>query len=65
MSKGNLSSHLAKLEEGGLVAIEKKFVGKMPATNVTITRDGRQQIARHWKKLEELRQRALEWQPEG
>jgi DNA-binding transcriptional ArsR family regulator len=28
LTKGNLSSHLSKLEEAGLVEIEKRFVGK-------------------------------------
>jgi DNA-binding transcriptional ArsR family regulator len=65
LSKGNLSSHLAKLEEAELVVIEKSFVGKVPSTAVKITHDGRQQVERHWKKLEELRQNALRWQPES
>ena len=65
LSKGNLSSHLAKLEEAGLIVIDKSFVGKMPTTAITITRQGRQQVERHWKKLEDLRQDALRWQPES
>ena len=32
LTKGNLSSHLAKLEDGGLVTIEKRFVRKKPNT---------------------------------
>ena len=42
--KGNLSSHLAKLEEGGLVEIEKRFVNKKPNTNVELTPVGRERI---------------------
>jgi DNA-binding MarR family transcriptional regulator len=64
LSKGNLSSHLTKLEEAELIVIEKGFVGKFPNTSITITREGRHQIERHWKKLEELRHDALRWQPE-
>ena len=30
LSKGNLSSHLSKLEEGGLVAVTKEFVERSP-----------------------------------
>ncbi|MBO0790192.1 MAG: transcriptional regulator [Ktedonobacteraceae bacterium] len=33
MTKGNLSSHLSKLEAAGLVLIEKGFVGKTPHTD--------------------------------
>jgi len=60
LSRGNLSSHLSKLEAAGLIAIEKEFVGKIPTTRVEPTRDGRAAIARHWKQLEKLRQATLE-----
>jgi DNA-binding MarR family transcriptional regulator len=55
LTKGNLSSHLTKLEEAGLVAIEKRFVRKKPNTNVKLTAAGRQRIARHWEQLDRLR----------
>ncbi len=32
MNKGNLSSHLARLEEAGYVEIEKTYRGKVPQT---------------------------------
>lgn len=38
---GNLSSHLAKLEEAGYVEIEKGYAGKRPRTVVRITSAGR------------------------
>ena len=41
LSKGNLSSHLSKLEAGGLVAIEKSFRDKRPLTRASITDAGR------------------------
>ena len=34
LTKGNLSSHLARLEEAGYVEIEKTFRGKIPLTLV-------------------------------
>jgi DNA-binding transcriptional ArsR family regulator len=37
LTKGNLSSHLTKLEEAGLVRIEKTFVRKKPNTSVALT----------------------------
>jgi DNA-binding MarR family transcriptional regulator len=55
LTKGNLSSHLAKLEDAGLIAIEKKFVRKKPNTNVELTPVGRKRIAAHWDQLERLR----------
>jgi DNA-binding transcriptional ArsR family regulator len=55
LTKGNLSSHLTKLEEAGLVEIQKRFVGKKPNTNVALTAAGRQRTAHHWDQLERLR----------
>ena len=55
LTKGNLSSHLTKLEDGGLVAITKTFVRKRPNTSVALTPDGRERIARHWEQLERLK----------
>src|SRR4051812_13997182 len=55
LTKGNLSSHLTKLEDAGLVRIEKRFVRKKPNTNVALTALGRKRIARHWDQLERLK----------
>ena len=55
LTKGNLSSHLTKLEDAGLVEIEKRFVRKKPNTNVRLTKDGSERIAHHWAQLERLR----------
>ncbi len=41
LTKGNLSSHLAKLEEAGYVDIQKTYRGKMPLTVARLTRTGR------------------------
>jgi DNA-binding MarR family transcriptional regulator len=55
LTKGNLSSHLSKLEDAGLVTIEKRFVRRKPNTNVALTAAGKRRIARHWNQLERLR----------
>lgn len=55
LTKGNLSSHLTKLEDAGLVVIEKRFVHKKPNTSVELTREGRRRVARHWDQLERLK----------
>lgn len=41
LTKGNLSSHLARLEEAGYVEIEKTFRGKIPLTLLRLTRQGK------------------------
>jgi DNA-binding transcriptional ArsR family regulator len=63
LSKGNLSSHLSKLEEAGLVEIEKGFVGKKTQTLIGLTRPGRQALESYWKEMEELRKSAARWRP--
>ena len=55
LTKGNLSSHLTKLEDAGLVEIEKRFVGKRPNTKVALTAAGRTRIAHHWDELDRLK----------
>lgn len=41
MTQGNLSAHLAKLEEAGYISIEKRFQGKKPNTLCRLTSAGR------------------------
>ena len=55
LTQGNLSSHLTRLETAGLVAIDKRFVGRKPNTSVGLTAHGRERIARHWEQLERLK----------
>jgi DNA-binding transcriptional ArsR family regulator len=41
LTKGNLSSHLARLEEAGYVEVQKTFKGKIPLTVIRLTRAGK------------------------
>src|SRR5215813_7697315 len=61
LTKGNLSSHLSKLEEAGLVEIEKRFVEKKTQTLVRLSDAGRQSIEGYWREMEELRESASQW----
>lgn len=54
LSKGNLSSHLAKLDAAGLVTIEKSFRGRKPLTRVAITTQGREALSRYRAQLAAL-----------
>ena len=63
LSKGNLSSHLTRLEDGGLVAVTKEFVGRVPRTGAALTPLGREQLAAHWRDLERLARDARRWRP--
>jgi DNA-binding MarR family transcriptional regulator len=54
LTDGNLSRHLAVLEQAGLVKVEKGFEGKRPRTWVQATRAGRQALAAEVSALREL-----------
>lgn len=41
LTKGNLSSHISKLEEAGYVKVVKRFIGKRPHTMIRITQRGK------------------------
>ena len=41
LTKGNLSSHLSKLEAAGYIDIQKTYRGKIPLTVCTLTETGR------------------------
>jgi len=65
LTKGNLSSHLSKLEEAGLVEIEKRFVEKKTQTLVRLSDSGRKTIESYWQEIEDLRKSAADWQAQG
>ena len=54
LSKGNLSSHIRKLEEAGLVAVRKEFVERKPRTSYECTRAGRKELKDYLARLEAL-----------
>jgi DNA-binding MarR family transcriptional regulator len=62
LTKGNLSSHLSKLEEVALVEIEKRFVDKKTQTLVRLSDAGRQAIESYWQEMKELHESAARWQ---
>lgn len=51
LTKGNLSSHLSKLEEAGYVRIEKTYRGKLPLTICSLTEKGRKAFALYRKQI--------------
>ncbi|MEZ5998011.1 MAG: transcriptional regulator [Hyphomonas sp.] len=54
LTQGNLSTHLTKLEEAGLVRVTKEFNGKRPRTVLQITETGRTALKAHGKALNQL-----------
>lgn len=54
MTRGNMASHLRKLEEAGYVRVEKKFVQKIPRTVYHLTNDGRAAFERYRSQIVEV-----------
>lgn len=52
LTQGNLSSHLARLEEAGYVLIEKTFKGKYPLTICSLTIRGRKAFEEYTRKIQ-------------
>lgn len=52
LSRGNLSSHMSKLEAGGLIKVSKRFRGKRPLTELAITAAGRKALVDYRQHLE-------------
>jgi len=54
LSRGNLSSHLAKLESAGYVDITKEFVAKVPRTLIRLTDTGRKAVASYRAEMDRV-----------
>jgi DNA-binding transcriptional ArsR family regulator len=51
LTKGNLSSHAAKLEGAGYIEVEKAFVGKIPRTVYRLTSAGNAALDRYRRHM--------------
>ncbi len=54
LSKGNLASHVEKLEGAGYVQVTKGFNGKITHTTYALTPKGRKALEKHWTTLDKL-----------
>ena len=54
LTKGNLSTHMKKLEEVGLVKIDKKFVDRKPRTTYRCTAKGKKEIKNYLSTIESV-----------
>ena len=55
LTKGNLSSHVDRLEKAGYVNIIKSFNGKIPHTDFSITEAGAEALEKYWEDLDAIR----------
>ena len=54
VTKGNLATHINKLEMAGFVEVKKEFRGRTPHTSYRITRIGRREFQKYWENLNVL-----------
>lgn len=54
LTRGNLSSHLSRLEASGYIEIEKTYKGKIPLTICRLTPAGREAFKRYRERLREF-----------
>jgi DNA-binding transcriptional ArsR family regulator len=59
LTRGNLSVQLTRLEEGGLIEIEKVIVQKRTLTTAALVRRGRQALNIYWKNMDAMRARSI------
>lgn len=53
LTRGNLSTHLTKLEAAGYIEIEKKFEGRMPRTLLHLTKAGSKALRAYRKQMQD------------
>ena len=54
LTRGNLSSHMGKLEAAGYIEIKKEFVDKIPRTLLRITDEGRAALLDYTNNMKEV-----------
>jgi DNA-binding MarR family transcriptional regulator len=54
LTRGNLSSHLSKLETAGYVEIKKEFVDKIPRTLLRLTEQGRNAFHEYRRNMKQV-----------
>jgi DNA-binding PadR family transcriptional regulator len=55
LSKGNLSVQLTKLEQAGLIRIEKEIAERKTRTTASLSPEGSRDLAEYWKSMDEMR----------
>ncbi|MCB8992105.1 MAG: transcriptional regulator [Ardenticatenaceae bacterium] len=54
LTRGNLSSHLSKLEEVGYIVITKEFVEKIPRTLIRLSDEGQTAIQTYREQMRQV-----------
>lgn len=54
LTKGNLSSHMSKLETAGYVEVVKEFLEKIPHTMLKLTKEGRKAFKEYRQSMKKV-----------
>lgn len=54
LTRGNLSTHLRKIEQAGYISITKKFVEKVPCTMISLTSAGRKALRVYRREMHDM-----------
>ena len=54
LTKGNLSSHMSRLETAGYVEVVKEFIDKIPRTMLRLTKEGRQAFKNYRQSMRQV-----------
>ena len=55
LTRGNLSSHVEKLETAGYLKVKRSFKGKVRNTSYQLTQEGSKALAKYWENLDAVR----------
>ena len=55
LTRGNLSSHIEKLESAGYLKVKRSFKGKLRNTSYQLTKNGSTALAKFWENLDAVR----------
>ena len=56
LSKGNLSVQLTRLDEAGLISVERVLDRKTTRTSAALTRRGKQQLGDYWLTMKKIQE---------
>ena len=54
LTRGNLSTHISRLEEAGYVEVNKEFIDRIPRTLYKLTSTGKQAIQQYRENMQSI-----------
>ena len=54
LTRGNLSTHMSRLEEEGYIHVKKEFIGRKPTTTYSISKEGRTALEIYRERMKRI-----------